>query len=364
MPRLKTRRTAQSGFTLVEILVVSLLIGLLSWTFAPSMKSIIGLKELSNRSQQLAINQKIAAAMLSWSEETSSLNPNTSAPNRGALPEPCLMSSPKLYYGVPGSATCLEKTVVPYLQQQGIPASQMLTDGTANANVRVFQKLTSSTMLVQPGLLYPAGPTVDLNYDFGVVYSTTCGQTSCGTASTKVVPTANILKEDSANLGNPDPAWAPQATDYGVVYLSTLPLQKKLLQSTSKNITNIIAALKSYYATKGVYPTDGCPSVLTSSSPSHCSTTQLGASYECWDGWYSLSDANSDLLLRIGIGSPNMGNTAWNGSLEFCRDYDAGNVKGAKGLAPIYGAIRINRLVQSGLGPDTNNLTQNVVISF
>jgi type II secretory pathway pseudopilin PulG len=392
--RTSSYSSKQRGFTLFEIILSASILGLLTWVMAPSIRTLMTAKETANRDSQYVINQKIANAMLAWSE-AGGTDPNTFETTKGTLPAPCTLGgSTKLFSGVPASSDCPNgNSLVQYMLQQGVPYPQLTTDGTSNANVRVYQRISDPSLYEKVGLMYPSGPQVTLNYQAGVVYSTMCGQKqACNTSLTSLIPLANTLTEvpdpgDAFGVRTmPDPTWKPRSAqtnpvvpaDYAVAYVSTLPLQKKFLALTATQIDTIRTALKNYVATKQAAAPTSTANFYPQESATACSNgaTACGSGFAnqlstpvaignqwCWDGWYSLYDSNSDILQQLGIGDYSLGQTAWGGGIEYCRDYDANGIKG-KGASPHYGAIRLNSNVGLGAIPDTNTIEQNIIISF
>lgn len=358
-----TRGAAQKGFSLFEVILAVSILGVVTWAVAPAMKSVLTAKDNTRRAEQYATNQKIGNALLAWSA-VATQDSNTGFSRIGTLPLPCT-ASPQ-FWGLTNNATC-NADLTQFLLQQGVTAAQALNDGTTGKNLRVYQRVGNEQGLNQfIGLMYNSGPTVTLNYDFGVVYSTSCGTgQSCGNTSAKLVPSPLSAITDPGGSGFmvPDTAWAPPAfsnsntadvnaiAGYGAVYVSTLPLQKQLLQSTATNIDNIRTALKSYYAINGnAYPSSGADS-------GGGAVGNAG----CWKNWLNLTNSTT-LLPQLGIGDPSFGVTAWGGTIEYCSDYDPTNA--GKAVPPNYAALRIHRLAGQGGIPDAVTPANNVTISF
>lgn len=382
----------QQGFTLFEIILAVSLLGALSMTLTPAFKTFLAVKDSATRDTEAAINQRVVKALLAWSE-----NAGPGSGLMGTLPAPCSHTTDKVFYAATHLTRGCGTTLAPYLMQENIAAGSTNTDGRAGQNVRVYQRLTGLGQYV--GIFGPSGPAVFLPYEVAAVYSTNCNKTAtCGLTKLGVVPATGVLTSVTDAYGGvlANPAWAPVepvgtpvGSVYGLAYGSTLPMQKKLLQATADRLLQIRDAMKAYAKVRlaepgwGAYVTawnaahPGRPAVpyptvsdaacasATPPTAADCAGLISYAGYwdqGCWDGWYSLDGANSDILQQIGIGSEVMGRTAWGSSIEYCRDYDPNGP--TAGVAPHYAALRVLSQVANGMPPDSSAPGSNLVVSF
>ncbi len=371
--RLKTK-AGQGGFTLFEVIFAVMILGILSMALSPAFRTLMMSRDIAYVSEQTAINQKIANALVTYAEYGSA--------TPGVTTSPCHSSTNKVFYAIYNPTLCSGTSALrDYLQQQGVSLSQVNDDGTAAKNLRVFQRLGSESQTAY--LFYQSGPMVFLNYDYGVIYMTNCGQSQpCNqTAASSTSPpksqptmpgdtatTAGAVRLTTSNRST----WVPGTRDIGVTYVSTLPLQKKMLQTTADQLDRIRTALTNYYAsmqaanpssTANFYPQPTDPLQRAPADPDPL--TNQG----CREGWYQLSNPVIDILPQIGIGGgTEFGFTPFGAAIEYCRDYDPTAASGY-GNAPHYAALRINRAVSLKLDPDNNRLdpaaaANNIVISF
>lgn len=369
MNRTRTPLRQQGGFTLLEIIFAVFILGLMSLALGPSFRSFITAKEQQYKVEQTSINSKIAAAMLQFAEQ----GPANAGYAIGSLTPPCNNSTNKIFFAIYNSSLCgLTTNLQPYLQQQGVPMEKVNNDGTANQNVRVYQRLSSLSQ--NSYLFYQSGPQVYLNYDYGVVYLTNCGAAqACNTGASSSTPPASswpgeagsgAVKLTTTNVTT----WTPGIRDVGAAYVSTLPLQKKFLQTTADQIDRLRTSFINFFAaqqaatpaaTTNFYPQ---PTDVARRLPANDPTLNQG----CREGWYPLDDPTMDILAQIGMGGGiEYGRTAWGASIEYCRDYDPTYTSGY-GVAPHFAALRINRSVSLSLPPDSSSTggPQNVIVSF
>ena len=365
---MKFRR--QNGFTLMELLMSVFLLGILSVALSPTFRTFMTANDLAYRNQQAAINQEIANSIMGYA--------NLAVVPAGTTPAPCNSSANKVFYAVYNATLCgATAALQPYLIQQGVPMNSVNTDNTANQNVRVYQRLSGISQTAY--LFYQAGPVVYLNYDYGVVYLTNCGQNQpCNqtTASATAPPSSQpvLTTETLAVVGSPrlttanQATWTPGTRDVGAAYVSTLPLQMQMLQNTSSQLDRLRTSFTNYFtqmqaanplATTNFYPAPtNVARWITPGSPA----TNQG----CREGWYALDDPTIDILWQVGLGAAtnvNYGRTAWGGSIGYCRDYDPEGLS-TYNAPPHFAALRINNALSYGMAGDTATFSNNAVISF
>lgn len=364
----------QSGFTLLELVFSVMILGLLSLALSPAFRTLVSSRDIAYLNEQTAINQKIAAAMLTYAEYEP-------VPT-GTLTPPCSHQSSKTFFSIYNPTRCPDtQGLRDYLQQQGVSLSQANDDGKAGKNLRVFQLLPAETQLTY--LNHQSGPLVYLNYDYGVLYLTNCRQSQpCNQslASSSTPPKSQpTLPGDLAATAGAAPltsgnrsTWIPGTRDIGVTYVSTLPLQKKMLQKTAEHLERIRLALSNYYAgQQAASPTSTANFYPQPSDPGQHRPPDYDfvANQGCHEGWYALDSEIIDILKIVGIGGGTIeaGRTAWGGTIEYCRDYDATGTA-AYGAPPHYAALRINRALSFSLPPVETKYgddpANNIVISF
>lgn len=365
----------ERGFTLFEVIIAVLLLGILSIVLGPAFRTLLTARAQSYAAEQLAINQKIAAALTTYSEYGTQ--------PAGMLPAPCNNSTNKFFYGIYQPTYCSGTApLLSYLLQQGVPPHLVNEDGTDAHNVRVYQRVDSVSQ--NTFLFYQSGPEVALNYDVGVVYTTNCSKSAACNVSaasstnppksqpvyaSDTAATAGAVRWTSSNLAT----WTPGLRDVGAAYFTTLPQQKKMLQATAAHLDRIRSALTAFVAVKQA----AAPTSTANFYPQPIDVAQRmpaepnpGGNQGCREGWYDLSAANSDILAQVGLstridlGRQNeYGWTAWGGTIEYCRDYDPTLTSGY-GVAPHFAALRINNAVSYGMAPDPGNAENNALISF
>lgn len=332
-------RKFAAGFTLIETMLAIVLIGLMSILIMPAAEMAAGVSEQANRENQRAINSKIANGLLAFAKTTAG----------GTLPTPFTSGAVAKNFVADLSSTAL----VNQLLLSGVDYRMINDDGFASKRVRVYQLVSGLTQSTP--IYFQSGPSVTLTYQFGAVYSTECLiSTACFTGSSLPGSSAPMT---SANYGT----WAPSGTDNSPVYLSTLPLQKQMLELTVKRMDRVRDSLISNFTARSLLAT---PSDTTNWYPMAAASLAgqvPGTNQGCRDGWYDLSSAN--VLTQLGLAPSEFGVTAWGGVIEYCRDYDPTGASGANTI-PHYAALRILRDVSGGLSPDPTILANNLLISI
>ncbi|MDO8416458.1 MAG: type II secretion system protein [Agitococcus sp.] len=362
-----TQRT-NSGVTMVELLFTVFLLGIISITMSASFRSFLTAKDQSYQERQLLINNKIAAAMLEYAS-TSSM---------GVLPTPYSNAASSIYFGLANPTSFVG--FGSNLLQQGLSLREVNDDGTAGAHVRVYQRVANNLLTVP--MYFQSGATVDLYYDQGVIYMTDCLrslQTACNgaSASTSNPPKGNKLT--SGTLAS----WTPGAADTAIVGVSSLSMQKQMLEKTTARLDKLREAMSAFVKAKQAFAGPGDTTNFYP-APSDTSywvgvTNQDPATNQgCRDGWYQLDASPStrfdvpsgktvstmDVLPQIGLSPDELARTAWAATIEYCRKYDPAGSGVGPGTAPHSAALRINRVVSFGLLPDSFVPANNVVLSF
>lgn len=358
----------------MEMVLAVAVLGVLTLAIAPSLGALRTAQRQAYVSEQADLNQRIVRAMLSHAEDAV-LPPGTLTP-------PCNNNTNKVFASIYNTTYCSGTTssLRDYLIQEQVPLDQVAHDGTAAKNLRVYQRVGG---LSQPTYLYAqGGPLAYLDYEVGVVYTTNCSITApCNrTAASSAAPpksqpvyenetaaTAAALRLQESNMNT----WVPGTQDVGVAYLSTLPLQKKLMKQTVDHLERVRAAFLRYYDAKRLESPTSTANHFP--RPSDAVVQQPEDPYPesnqgCREGWYLLDSAVSDLLAQVGLGvNPEFGRTAWGGSIEYCRDYDP-SLTSPYNTAPHYGALRISAYISVGGAPEDTRSGgdpfNNIVISF
>lgn len=345
----------EQGFTLIELSIAMLLLGIVTIMVAPYFNLLISARKQAYAQDQALTNQKISQALLQYAEQNTAL---------GTLPAP--YSSGSFVSSVYDPADVGVTSVQPFLLSAGLNPQQVNTDQGTSKRVRVYQRVTGLTQSVP--LYGQSGPAAGLTYQLGVVYMTPCpldnSAPTCNPNPGTGLPGASVALT-SANYRT----WTTQGEDLPAVMLSTLPLQKQLLATTRARLDRVRDALSGYFRarmltaaatdTTNFYPapTGGGAPVLSGAAP--------GANQGCRDGWYSLDAANVNVLAQVGLSQAELGATAWGGGVQYCRDYDPTGTSGAN-VPPHYAALRVLGAVSQGAGPDATpgGTANNIILSF
>ena len=344
----------QHGFTLVELLIAVMVIGVITILLAPTFNSLITAQQLAYYEKHRLNNQLIAAALLSYAANST---------RHGRLPAPYTGNgyTKTIYNPNDGSAAGVALTQA--LTQSGINPIEINDDGTASQKVRVYQLVQGLTQQVP--LYFQSGPLVTLTYDFGAIYLTACpkNNSTCNpTAATGVPGSSPALT--AANYST----WTTTGTDDRPYFVSSLPLQKQMLATTVQRLEKVRDALLAYFRAQQITAAAGdttnwYPNQAGASAAGSMSGATPSANQGCRDGWYNLSSAGVSVLPAVGLSAQEYGVTAWGGPIEYCRDYDPTGTSGAN-TPPHYAAIRIHANVSAGIAPDSAVPGNNIVLTF
>lgn len=339
------RRARQGGFTLVELAITVIMIGVITVLLAPIYNSYVTASRRAYDEKQTLTNLSIGKAMMSYAANSTS---------QGRLPANYTGSGFTKTVSDPGNAAFTAS-----LNQEGIPSSEVNTDGFASNRVRVYQLVQG--LITSVPLYFQSGPLTTLYYDYGAVYVTDCAfaNATCNPTPATGVPGTSPLMT-SGNYST----WKTSGTDSDAYIISTLPLQKAMLASTVQRLDKVREAVLSYLRAQQLTaaPTDATnwfppnPGTMGGQNPA----TNQG----CRDGWYDLS--TSTVLATIGLAKEEFGSTAWGGRVEFCRDYDPTGTKVPNAI-PHYAAVRINKTPSTGSvanSPDPAVIGNNIILTF
>lgn len=340
----------QSGFTLVELVIVVFVLGAVSVIMSPAFKTLSMANQKLYIEEQNLINRKIASALLDYAKE------DLSGDDLGTLPSP--------YTGGGYNNTVYNPAntvLATQLQETGIDLKKVNTDGTAAEKVRVYQKISLQKTVPFFG---STGPLVDLDYDFGAIYMTDCMYSEWCNHGIPGDREALTVSNMDTWPANPDTDGCLRP-----VFVSTLPMQKDLMRQTVDILNQVEKNITSYFTTKQKMADAGdqtnfFPAPTGGSAPDK-SGQDPTSNQGCHDGWYNLYDPDVNVLEIVGLSREKYGLTPWDGLVEYCRDYEPDAADGStEGEPPHYAAIRISEdLTANGAAKDPDG-TDDIVVSF
>jgi prepilin-type N-terminal cleavage/methylation domain-containing protein len=342
---LSYRRT-QQGFTLIELAFTTFIIGLL--LAMTDVGSIVKLDTRYYATRQETTNRMIASSLLQYARTNTAL---------GTLPAPYTGSG---YYSTIFDPT--DTTLATLFRSANIAATEINDDGTTGQRVRVYQQVALSQSVP---LDFQSGPIVTLNYQYAGIYMTACRKADATCNKTPLAGATTALTSGNYTT------WTTTGTDLKAELISTLPLQKQMLSLTNQRLTELRDKLNNLYRTKQLAAaasdtTNQFPYAYQSGVPGTPNPNLAGAdaatNQNCYDGWYDLNAANVNILDQLGLSKAQFGSTAWNGAIQYCRDYDPA-LAGAN-TEPHYAALRIHKTVSAGNLPDSSVASNNVFITF
>lgn len=341
----------QKGFTLIEVIIATSVLGVLTLVIAPAFSNVLRAQEQAYKERQILVNQKLAKAMLDYAETQT----------KPALPSPCTgLSATRVRYGpantLTGYTSCRSASAsdkplpLSYALKEGIAPKEVNGDGTASDNIRVYQVYTNIDKPNVP-LFGRSGSAVDLRYDYGVVYLTKCQRSqACNNAG----PYGPVLSDYVS--------WQPGTTALYTAYVSTLTIQKERLAETARRLNQVRDGFTAYFNMKRAANPDSSVNHYPSAAGTTSPTDTL--SQGCMTDWHPLYEASATSVLDVlGLNKEELGQTSWGGSIEYCNDYDP-SISPAANTMPHYAALRIRKAVTEGGAPDIWAPENNVVISF
>ncbi len=344
----------RSGFTLVELLTVVMIIGVITVMMGPTFYALMTAQESAYLEKHRLNNQLIGVALLNYAAHSTQY---------GRLPLPYTGGGyTKTIYN-PGDTTAAGIALTQTLTQSGINPVEINDDGKAAKNVRVYQ-LATPLSLTMP-LYFLSGPKVTLTYDYGAIYLTACSidNNTCNpTASSGIPGSSPVLTAINFNT------WTTGGTDGPAFFISSLPLQKQMMVTTAQRLDKVRDSLLSYFRAQQITAAGGDDTNWypneTGAAAAGSKTGQTPANnQECRDGWYDLSNASIKVLPTAGLAPEEFGKTAWGGTIEYCRDYDPTGVQ-TPDAPPHYAAIRMLKNVSIGGTPDASIAANNIVLTF
>jgi len=344
----------QRGFTLVELMVTVIVIGIMSMVLAPAFGSFVSAQKLAYADKHRMNNQLIGVALLKYAANSTTTGRLPAAYTGGGYT--------KTVYN-PSDGTAAGLALTQTLTQSGINPGEINDDGTTVKKVRVYQLVQGLTQSVP--LYFQSGPLATLTFDFGAIYLTDCmlATASCNpTAGTGVPGTSAAMTSGNYTT------WAIAGTDGTAFFVSSLSIQKDMLATTVQRLDKIRDSLISYLRVQqvtagGSDTTNWYPNQAGAAAAGTLTGGVPGTNQGCRDGWYDLSNAGVTVLPTIGLSASEFGTTAWGGAIQYCRDYDPTAAKAAN-AAPHYAAIRILASVSSGSAPDNAVVGNNIVLTL
>lgn len=331
-------RVKQKGFTLVELLISVVILGILMAIVGPMFSTALTFMSSAKKSEVQLNNQKLAAGMLSYARN-----------NGGQLP--AKQNNYRLYdegaeEGTAGYQLYLELTGT------GVPTSQINTAGYGVDAVKRYQ-VVGGLKHTQP-LFVNTGDNVTLTYQVGVIYQTDCPKG--GGCDGAAIPDHSATGSETGKLTEDNIAsWDVKGADHSAIMINTLAEQKVMLRVTIGRLNRLSDRISSHYYAKARASESSGENFFAGQAQQETAATTDG----CWTAWDNLS--SSDTLTSIGLSRGEYGKTAWNGNVEYCRDYKP---TGLGGQPPFYAALRINRDLKEGSNPDNLQRNNNVIITF
>lgn len=340
-------KKAQAGFTLIELLITVVVIAILAAVFAPIYGSIASAQERASIEKHKLYNVQIGDALISYARNTSAL---------GVLPAPYTGSGFTKTVMNPADVTPTGIALSQALAQNGVPASETNTDGTAGASVRVYQQVASLTQQVP--LYFQSGPVVTLTFQYGAVYMTSCNKV---TAACNPTASSGVPGDSPAMTAANYTTWTTAGRDQPAHFVSSLPVQKDMLVTTTQRLDKLRDSFLTFFRSAQITAAAGDATNFYPTSTTSLAGQTPGTNQGCRDGWYLLT--TSTQLATIGLSATEFGSTAWGGAIEFCRDYDPTGTK-LPDASPHYAALRIRANVSSGSAPDAAVAGNNIVLTF
>lgn len=335
---MKTRTVA--GFTLLELLITIVVLGVLMLLLVPVFQAFLTATTNNYNEQAKADNQRIGDALTSVAKNA----------GVGRLPAPYTGGGYTSTIYNPADGTALGLAVRQAIADSGVSPVVVNDDGTGTRRARVYQRVTGLTQDMP--MYFRSGPLVTLTYDYGVVYLTQCPVG--GSCLTGGVPGASPALT-AANRNT----WAAVSPDQSPVFVSSLPVQTAMLQTTARRVDRVRDALMSYYRGKQL---TAAATDTTNWFPGSTLAGRTPASNQgCRDGWYALD--STPVLPIIGLSQQEFGVTAWGGRIEYCADYDPLASK-TPNAPPHAAALRFRAAVSSGAAPDPSVLSNNVILTL
>lgn len=339
----------KNGFTLIEILIAAVIIGMVSFLMSPVLNKLFIAQQQHREQKQNLIDKKIAQILLDYAELY----------NDNHLIAPFTNAGLKIYSGFDVRGTTPESNnLISLGGEHGLDPIDFNSDGTSTDNVRTYVMLNQVDNI---NLYGNTGPQVIYRYEIGSVYGTKCSRfdSTCNPNTNGIGGKRELLTTVNKNTWPADPL---NDECFSPVIFSTLNLQKKKMRLLLENLKVIKQHTLDYFRAKLLV---SAPGDTANFYPTDTATSEAGkapaANEGCRDGWYNLY--TSSILNDMGLNSVDYGLTPWGGIIEYCRKYDpSGTIPEA--TPPHYSAIRFSSdPMASGAAKDPNNVN-DIIISF
>lgn len=334
-------KSPQRGFTLIEVMLGVLILGIIAIVCAQFISMALGLYDNTKRQEVNVYNLRIASALKSFARNS----------NNGRLPAPYTGNG--LFSAVynPADNSTAGQALAYELRNTAVPIAQINSDSSLLKNVKAYRVVQGLSYTVP--LYFTTGTPVVVTYDVGTLVQTTCAQ---GNACNTGVP------GDSAALTASNAAtWDASGADYGAVTFSTLPDQKEMLRMTIGRLNRLTDRLASeFYTRQRLSAADSTSNFYPLPTNSGAPNLSGGdTSTYCYNGWYRLDATNVNILPQLGLDKSEFGVTAWGGPIEYCQDFDP-TLAGAN-KAPHYAALRFNGNLTSA---NVATAASSVIVTF
>jgi prepilin-type N-terminal cleavage/methylation domain-containing protein len=342
-----------NGFTLIEVLITAVLIGMMSFLLSPVMNLLFVSQQKQYKEEQEIINRKISHTMLDYAETY----------NNNRLIDPYFEPG-NIYSAFDTRGTNAQsQDLITVVGKNRLSVSELNDDESASENVRTYQKISITKW---ENLYGNTGPQIRIDYDLGAVYICRCSRSdgTCNPNAQGIGGERELLT--NANMNNWPNRYPPYLNASGVevtdnclkpIFFSTYLLQKKQVENLVKRVTTIRAQLKSFFNAHYLL---GSPGSSTNYFPDSGAATASQGCRKRWANLYSTS-----ILTDIGLSKTEYGVTPWGGIIEYCSKYDPA---GAGAGPPHYAAIRFSNRPMSTVSaerdPNPSNINDNIIISF
>ena len=326
------------GFTLIEMLISIVVIGAVLAITSGLFAQTTSLERKTDRLTQKDLSKRTAQVIESIAD--SELN--------GRLP---IALTDGDYYSAFVKDTATESYLIREAFFRNMSVAQLANNGKPSPQQRVYQVVRGLTATETTRGF--AGPVVELTYDVGVVYVSGCSMSdeSCHPNSETSIAgfSPELTSENIASFKVIEP-------DHGLVRLSSLGSQRRLLKETMKRIDDLEAALTAIFTANYLAnEPDGSINYYPQASGNPPATVDPSTNNGCADNWINLSDGDSgrQIMAQIGLQPELSGQTAWGGQIQYCRDYLA-NGSGNDNEPPHNAALRIHKKVSTAAAPSSD----------
>lgn len=323
----------ERGFTLVEVLIATVVIGVLSLVLIPATQTLMQARHQRYVEEQDVYSQRIANTMIRYADERSD-------EDKGRLPAPYdgyMVADP-------------DGEFYKMLMFSGLSPGQVNHDGREANNVRVYQRLDGETTEI-PLFKDAAEPEIKVEYDYGVIYMTNVPESDAG----------NPEYGDRGQLNdiNDIESWADSGgDDLSPRFVSTRTLQKNYLRELEEVVRTVRSHILQDYRSHKMSEDAQDIHKIGHIHPDHNNRDYMesigitGSSNGCYSGWYDLPD--EDILEDLGLNPTSHGKTPWGQDIEYCPVYTVQDVGGGEYTS--YAALRLPEDVSDGSG--------EIIISF